>query len=86
MIEDIKKELDLNYKRSERIITILRHMMMRQVIDVSEIANELSTTARTIRNDLELLTQKGWVNSSGATKGRDYELSELAKERLAGYV
>jgi len=86
MMEDIKKELELNHKRGERIITIIRHMLMHQVLDVSEIANELSTTARTIRNDMEILTQKGWVNSSGSTKGRDYELSELAKERLAGYV
>jgi ATP-dependent DNA helicase RecG len=86
MIEEIKKEFGLNDKRSERIITILRQMVMHQIIDVSKIANELSTTSRTLRNDLELLKKEGWINSSGSTKGREYELSDLAKEKLSRYV
>jgi hypothetical protein len=44
------------------------------------------TTDRTIRNDLEFLTQKGWIISSGNTRGRDYGLSELAKEKMSQYV
>jgi predicted HTH transcriptional regulator len=56
------------------------------MIDVTDIATELSTTDRTIRNDLEFLTQKGWIISSGSTRGRDYELTELAKLKMSKYV
>jgi DNA-binding transcriptional regulator PaaX len=61
-------------------------LVTHQILDVAAIANELSTTTRTIRNDLELLNQAGWINSSGSTKGRDYELSDLAKEKLARFI
>jgi ATP-dependent DNA helicase RecG len=86
LLKDMMNEFDLNDKRGSRIIAILRHLAIHQLIDVTEIANELSATARTIRNDLELLTQKGWVISTGSTKGRDYELSQFAKERMSQYV
>jgi hypothetical protein len=32
------------------------------------------------------LTQKGWVISTGSTRGRDYELTELAKFKMSQYV
>jgi ATP-dependent DNA helicase RecG len=83
VFKDIRNEFNLNEKRSSRIITIIHHLAIHQFIDVAEIANKLSTTDRTIRNDLEFLTQKGWVISTGSTKGRDYELSEFAKEKMA---
>jgi len=84
--KDIKQKLVLNEKRSERVVVILRHLAVHQGLDVNTIAIELSTTARTIRNDLDLLIEKGWVNSFGSTKGRGYELSERGKEVMARYA
>jgi ATP-dependent DNA helicase RecG len=86
VLKNMINEFDLNDKRGNRIITILRYLAIHQFIDVAEIANKLSTTDRTIRNDLDLLTQKGWIIRSGNTKGRDYELSEFAKEKMAQYI
>jgi ATP-dependent DNA helicase RecG len=73
--KDIKQEFELNEKPTERIVTILRHLAVHQSLDVEGISAELSTTGRTIRNDLKLLIQMGWVQSLGSTKGREYELS-----------
>lgn len=73
--KDIMQEFSLNDKRAERIATILRQLAMHQDLDVSHTAIDLGTTARTIRNDVELLVNKGWVEPSGNTKGRNYRLT-----------
>lgn len=45
-----------------------------------QIATELTITARTIRNTIDLLVSKGWVESSGNTKGRTYGLTETGQK------
>jgi ATP-dependent DNA helicase RecG len=77
--KDIMQEFSLNNKRAERIVTILRHLVMHQDLDIAQIAIELATTPRTIRNDVELLVTKGWVELSGSTKGRNYGLTEAGQ-------
>jgi predicted transcriptional regulator len=53
---------------------------------LEQIAVELSTSARTIRNDVDLLVTKGWVESSGSTKGRNYKLTEAGQEWVSRRV
>jgi hypothetical protein len=51
--------------------------------NIEHAAFELQASARTVRNDLDILVEKGWISSSGTTKGREYNLSETGKERLS---
>lgn len=79
-------ELNLNAKRAERIAAILRQLIIHQVLDVEGIAGDLSTSSRTIRNDIDLLIEKGWVESLGATKGRNYGLTAAGHKWMANRV
>lgn len=81
--KDIKQEFGLNDKRSERIIAILRQLVIHKSLDVEKIATELSISTRTIRNDLEMLLQQGWIDALGNTKGRSYKLNDLGNERMS---
>lgn len=49
------------------------------------VADKKISPPRTVRNDLDLLVEKGWVKVSGATKGRDYELAEMGAQKLSSY-
>jgi ATP-dependent DNA helicase RecG len=80
--ELLKNELQLNDKRNERMAFILRQLAA-GTFNVDQAAIELQTTSRTIRNDLDVLAHKAWIKSTGATKGRDYELTDIGKEKLA---
>jgi len=82
--EALKIELKLNDKRSGRMIFILRQLAGGS-LNVEKAAIEMVTTSRTVRNDLELLVQSDWVKTIGATKDRDYELTETGKEKLDKY-
>ena len=82
--EALRTELKLNDKRSERMAFILRQLPL-GMLNVEKAAVEMATTSRTIRNDLDLLTQNGWIKTTGATKDRDYELTDIGKEKLAKY-
>jgi ATP-dependent DNA helicase RecG len=81
----IGQELAVNEKRGERIYFILRVLLEDKGINLEELAGRLDTTSRTLRSDLDLLTVKGWVIQSGATKGREYKLKPLAVEKLQNY-
>ena len=81
----LKKELKLNDKRSERMTFILRQLAASGSFNVEEAAIKMLTTSRTVRNDLELLIRKGWITSSGTTKGRDYKLTDIGKEKHGRY-
>ena len=84
--KDIMQEFGLNNKRADRIVTILRQLVMHQALDIEQIAVELATTARTVRNAVDLLVTKGWVESSGSTKGRTYRLTETGQKWVARRV
>jgi len=73
------QEFTLNDKRAERIVTILRQLLVHDSLDVEQAAAELATSARTIRNDVDLLVEKGWVESSGSTKGKNYKLTTAGR-------
>ena len=83
---DIMQEFSLNGKRAERIVSILRRLVMHQTLDIGQIATELDTTARTVRNAVDLLVTKGWVERSGTTKGRAYGLTDAGQKWVAKRV
>jgi len=82
--EALKAELGLNDKRSDRVVFILKQLAA-GTLNVEKASVELATTSRTVRNDLDMLVQKGWVNSTGATKDRGYELTDTGKGKLEKY-
>jgi ATP-dependent DNA helicase RecG len=84
--KDIMQEFGLNNKRAERIVAILRQLIVHQALDVEGIAADLSTSSRTIRNDIDLLVTKGWVEPSGTTKGRNYSLSAAGQKWVSNRV
>jgi ATP-dependent DNA helicase RecG len=83
--EIVKQEFSLNDKRSERLVFILRSLE-NNTFNVEQAAQNLYTTARTLRNDLELLAERGWIERIGSTKGSDYQLSDVGKRKLKQYV
>jgi ATP-dependent DNA helicase RecG len=80
----LMKELDINEKRAERVYFILRELVSDK-LNVERTATALETTARTVRSDLELLIEKGWLSASGATKDRTYMLTELGLTKVEIY-
>jgi ATP-dependent DNA helicase RecG len=84
--KEIMQEFNLNSKRAERIVTILRQLVVHQSLDIEQVAIELSTSARTIRNDVDLLITKGWIEPSGSTKGRSYRLTEVGQKWVSRRV
>ncbi|HXB08741.1 MAG TPA: helix-turn-helix domain-containing protein [Puia sp.] len=84
--KDIMLEFSLNNKRADRVVAILRQLIVHQTLDVEGIAGDLSTSSRTIRNDIDLLVAKGWVESSGATKGRNYSLTAAGHKWMSNRV
>jgi ATP-dependent DNA helicase RecG len=84
--KDIMLEFSLNNKRADRVVAILRQLVLHHALDVEGIAGDLSTSSRTIRNDIELLVAKGWVESSGTTKGRNYSLTAAGNKWMSNRV
>jgi len=84
--KDIMLEFSLNNKRADRVVAILRQLILHHALDVEGIAGDLSTSSRTIRNDIDLLVAKGWVESSGATKGRNYSLTAAGHKWMSNRV
>jgi hypothetical protein len=76
------QEFSLNDKRAERVVTILRQLVVHQLLDVRQVATELST----IRNDIDSLVSKGWVEPFGSTKGRKYRLTEIGQKWVSKRV
>jgi predicted transcriptional regulator len=66
------------------MVFILRQLAV-GAFNVEKAAIETLTTSRTVRNDLDLLVQNGWVNTTGATKDRGYVLTDTGKAKLAKY-
>ena len=81
---EIRKELKLNEYKAARVALILQRLND-NAFNVEEVALETVSTSRTIRNDMDFLAKKGWITSSGTTKGRQYEISALGKEKLVAW-
>jgi ATP-dependent DNA helicase RecG len=81
----LARDLEVTAKKSARLAHLLRLFNI-ELFSVSIAASNLDTSERTIRNDLETLVEIGWLKSTGATKGKDYELTETGRQKLARYL
>ena len=66
-------------KRFQHLLGQLYH---EKKLDVAVAAAKLNSTERTIRRDLQVLKEKGWVMFTGTTRDRAYQLSEDAFENF----
>lgn len=72
----------LAYGRLERLYTLLKQIRDNNVLEVNSVAEQLHTTARTIRRDMELLEQFGWITSTGVTNNTSYFITKLGLEKI----
>ena len=77
-----KDELVVNADRMERMLAILRSLRDSVIFDIALLAERFGTSGRTIRRDLEMLEQNGWVKSTGATRSKQYSLTTEGLKKL----
>ncbi len=66
--------------QSKRMVNILHRLYMREKIDVNIISKTHSVTDRTIRNDLEKLSELELIKPKGVTKDKIYEITAKGEE------
>ena len=71
---------------SKRMVDLLFNLHIRQSINVIDIAKKHSVSDRTIRTDLENLSELGLVNLKGTSKDRTYEITAKGDEFVAENV
>jgi predicted HTH transcriptional regulator len=75
-------EYGLAYGRLERLYTLLRQIRDNKVLEINTIAEQLDTTTRSIRRDMELLEQFGWIISTGVTNNTSYFITKSGLEKI----
>jgi ATP-dependent DNA helicase RecG len=84
-IAELRKVLRISEAKAVRIAVILEKMIKNEKLLPEKMAEQLQTTARTIRNDIEILQQHNWVNAKGATNAKEYELTVEGKDKTGKY-
>ena len=84
-LTELKTDLEIPLFKAKRILVLLEKMVNNEKIEPEKIAEELQTSSRTIRNDLDTLFYENWIMISGETKAREYELTAVGKIRLRKY-
>lgn len=77
-----EQKLPVSADRQERMYTLARQLRDIGKLDIDSLATKFKTTDRTIRRDLELLEEFGWVTSTGTTRNKNYSLTEEGLNRL----
>jgi len=75
-------ELVVSADRMERMLAILRSLRDSALLDIALLAERFGTSGRTIRRDLEMLEQNGWVKSIGATRNKQYSITAEGLKKL----
>jgi hypothetical protein len=75
-------ELEVSAKRIQRMLTMGRNLRDGVALDVALLAKHFKTTDRTIRRDLEILEQFGWIKSAGVTRDTQYSLTAEGLRKL----
>lgn len=70
-----KNKFNLDEAPSKRMVDLLYKLYQRQKIDVNVIAKSHTVSDRTIRNDLDKLSELELINSQGASKDRTYKIT-----------
>ena len=77
-----KYEWRLGIDRTRRILLIAQKLLGSSKIDIDLLSKQFATSGRTIRRDLEILEEYGWVKSMGATRSKQYSLTAKGLNRL----
>ncbi len=67
----------------KRFQYLLQQLHDEKKLDIPLAAAKLNSNERTIRRDLQVLKEKGWVSYSGITRNRAYQLSEEALKNFS---
>ena len=78
----VKERLQVSADRMQRMLIIAQYLRDSGNLDIGPLSERLSASGRTIRRDLEILEQYGWVKSTGATRNRQYSLTEEGLGKL----
>ncbi len=81
--KEIALSLGVSPKRLERMMYLLRQLQTGNGLDVAIAVDHFRVPVQNIRKDLLLLDEKGWVNSTGTTHNRAYQLTKQAIELLS---
>lgn len=79
---DFIPELNVAISQRQRMLHVLKQLQTKKRIDLNVIAEKFNTNVRTIRRDVKILNDKGWVLFLGTTRNRNYYLSKAAIEKL----
>ena len=75
-------ELNVSISQKQRMFFVLKRLYGKKMIDLNAVAEKFGTNVRTIRRDLKILNDKGWILFLGTTRNRNYYLSKAAIEKL----
>lgn len=81
-----RNKFKIDEAQSKRMIDLLSNFYVRQSINVSDIAKKHSVSDRTIRTDLEKLSEFGLVKIKGTSKDRTYEITAQGDEFVADNI
>jgi len=68
--------------RMERLYALARQLRDKGTLDIPSIVEEFGTTSRTVRRDLDLLEEYGWITSSGSTQNKRYFLTKQGLDKI----
>lgn len=68
--------------RLKRMYFMIQQLCEEERLEITVIANQFNTSARAIRRDLELLEKYKLVRSIGATKNKDYLLTDEGEDQM----
>lgn len=69
-------ELPVTADRKQRMLRIMKKLLDNSEVDFVLLSKELNVSGRSIRRDLEMLEQIGWVKSTGTTRDKQHSLTE----------
>ena len=75
-----RNEYKIEENPAIRMTDILEKLYKRQKVDVNEISKKHSVSDRTIRNDLEKLSELELIQSSGISKDKVYQITAKGDE------
>jgi ATP-dependent DNA helicase RecG len=84
-VSELRKQLKISEAKAKRIAAILEKLGSGGKLEPEKLAAILVATSRTIRNDISLLEEAGWIKIKGSTFAREYELSKFGADQAARY-
>jgi len=74
--------LQVSADRMQRMLIIAQSLRDSVTFDIVLLSGRFNTSGRTIRRDLEILEQNGWVKSTGTTRNKLYSLTAEGLKKL----